>query len=412
MSNRINRLSDRRVQTLKEPGRHCDGGGLYLVVDKTSAKRWVFMSWKNKRQVEIGLGGLSSVPLAMARRRAAECRRLISEGGDPRNAVRKRRTVPTFAELSEVVIASLEEGWRNDKHGQQWRNTLATYAASLNSKPVDQISTEDVLGVLRPIWIEKAETASRVRGRIEKILDAAKASGHRSGENLARWRGHLEHWLPKRQKLQRGHHPAMAWQDIPAFIAQLRDNHSVSALACEFVILTAARSGEILGSKRADKIRGMEWAEVDFDAQIWTVPATRMKGGVEHRVPLSKRAVEILKEVKRVGNGTFVFPGQRPNRPLSNGAILALLKRMVVEGVTPHGFRSTFRDWVGENTNFPREVAEAALAHTIGNKVERAYRRGDALEKRRKLMDAWAGFCASEPLGNVVSLRRRATAMS
>jgi integrase len=412
MSDSINRLSDRRVQTLKEPGRHADGGGLYLVVDKSSAKRWVFMSWKNKRQVEIGLGGLSSVPLAMARRRAAECRRLIAEGRDPRNAVRERRCVPTFAEFAEVVIASLEKGWRNEKHRQQWRNTLATYAASLSSKPVSTITTEDVLGILRPIWIQKAETASRVRGRIEKILDAAKANGHRSDENPARWRGHLDHLLPKRQKLQRGHHPAMAWQDLPVFVAHLQERPSIAALACEFMILTAARSGEILGSRLDGKIHAMSWAEVDFDARIWTVPATRMKGGLEHRVPLSNRAVEILKEVKRVGNGTFVFPGQRPNRPLSNGAILALLKRMVVEGVTPHGFRSTFRDWVGENTNFPREVAEAALAHTIGNKVERAYRRDDALGKRRKLMDAWAAFCASERLGNVVSLRRRATAMS
>lgn len=406
MSSLINRLSDRRVQTLAKPGRHADGGGLYLVVDANGgAKRWVFMSWKHKRQTEIGLGGLSSVPLAMARRRAAECRRLISEGGDPRNAVKEHRTVPTFGEFAEVVIASLEKGWRNDKHRQQWRNTLTTYAASLASKPVNQITTEDILGVLRPIWTEKAETASRVRGRIEKILDAAKASGYRSGENPARWRGHLDHLLPKRPKLQRGHHPAMAWQDIPSFIAGLRQHASVSAFACEFLILTAARSGEVLSSKRDGKIYGMEWAEVDLHAQIWTVPANRMKSGLEHRVPLSKRAVEVLKEVPRLGENAFVFPGLRPGEPLSNGAIVALLKRMDVEGVTPHGFRSGFRDWVGESTNFPREVAEAALSHTIGNKVERAYRRGDALEKRRELMDAWAAFCEQTKADNVLPLR-------
>jgi integrase len=392
MVQRINRLSDRRVQSVKTPGRHADGRGLYLVVDKGGAKRWVFMSWKGGRQIEIGLGGLNSISLSAARKRAADCQASMAEGRDPREAIRGNAASVTFGAFSDQLITSLERGWRNDKHRQQWRSTLATYAAPIRAKSLDAISTEDVLEILQPIWTTKAETASRVRGRIEKVLDAAKAKGLRTGENPARWRGHLDHLLPRRQKLQRGHYAAMPWSDLPQFVKQLGDRPAVAALACEFLILTAARSGEILRSRRGGVVHYMRWDEVDFDSRIWTVPAIRMKAGVEHRVPLSGRAIEILDELRQLRSGDFVFPSPHQGKPLSEGAIAALLRRMGITNATPHGFRSSFRDWVGECTSFPREIAEMALAHTVGDQTERAYRCGDALERRRELMAAWAKY--------------------
>lgn len=419
MSQRINRLTARGVQTLAKPGRHSDGGGLYLIVDRRKAKdgservgkRWAFI-YRRKRdgkQSELGLGGLASVPLAKARELAVEARAMLAEGKDPKieraAAASELDAVPTFGAMAEAVMVALEHGWRNDKHKAQWRSSLATYATSIQDKPIDQITTGDVLEVLQPIWTTKAETASRVRGRIEKILDAAKAKGHRTGENPARWRGHLDHLLGKRQKLQRGHHPAMPWQDVPNFMARLRENPSLSALALEFVILTAARSGEVLRSVRDGKLMGARWDEVDRSARIWTVPAERMKAGREHRVPLTERALAILAEVESVRQGEFIFSGQRGDKPLSEMALELVMRRMKAKPYTVHGFRSSFRDWAGEATGFPREVAEAALAHTTGDKVERAYRRGDALEKRRQLMQAWASFCDGN--ANVVSLARR-----
>lgn len=389
---RVNRLSDRRVQTIKTPGRHADGGGLYLVVDKTLAKRWAFMSWRGGKQIEIGLGGLKSVSLSAARKRASRCREAISEGRDPREVVRDKAAVPSFGEFADQLIVSLESGWRNEKHRQQWRNTLSTYAAPIWSKSIDAVSTEDVLQILQPIWTTKAETASRVRGRIEKVLDAAKAKGLRTGENPARWRGHLDHLLPRRQKLQRGHHAAMPWSDVPQFVAQLRSRPCIAALACEFLILTACRSGEILASKRDGEVHFMHWDEVDLENRVWTVPGQRMKNGKEHRVPLSDRAMEILLELRLDGSAKYVFPSPQRGKPLSGGAIAALLKRLGISDATPHGFRSSFRDWVGECTSVPREIAEMALAHTVGDQTERAYRRGDALERRRELMDGWANY--------------------
>lgn len=392
MGTQINRLTDRTVRsrTLK-PGRHSDGGGLYLVVDKSGAKRWVFMSWRGGRQREIGLGGLASVPLARARELAATCREAMVMGQDPRDALRPKRTAITFGELATEVIASLEAGWRNDKHRQQWRNTLHMYAGPLLDKSVDDIDTEDVLAVLKPIWTTKAETASRVRGRIERILDAAKAKGLRCGENPARWRGHLNMLLPKRQELQRGHHPAMPWREVPQFVAELRNKTSTSALAFEFLILTAARSGEVLKSKRNGVVLGMRWDQVDFEATLWIVPADRMKGGREHRVPLADRALQILRTAEGL-NSEYVFPGQDGRSPLSETALSALLRRMGRGRYTVHGFRSSFRDWTYDATSSSNEIAEAALAHVGGNKVERAYRRSDALERRRGLMNAWAQF--------------------
>jgi integrase len=274
--------------------------------------------------------------------------------------------------------------------------TLTKYAAPLRDKPLDAIQTDDVLSVLTPLWQTKNETASRLRGRIERVLDAARAKGLRSGENPARWRGHLDHLLPKRQKLSRGHHAALPYADVPELVADLRNREGAAALALEFLILTAARSGEVLGAK---------WNEIDRDAKVWTVPAERMKAGREHRVPLTQRALQILATVEQVRTGDYVFPGQRHGRPLSVMSMEMLLRRMKVD-VTVHGFRSSFRDWAGECTSFPREIAEAALAHTVGDETERAYRRGDALEKRRKLMAAWASFCEPKMVENVVAMRR------
>jgi integrase len=275
--------------------------------------------------------------------------------------------------------------------------TLTTYAAPLRSMRLDDIATADVLAVLQPLWQTKAETASRLRGRIERVLDAARARGLRSGENPARWRGHLDALLPPRHRLTRGHYAAMPYDEVPSFIGRLRASESVSGLALEFLILTASRTGEVLGAR---------WDEIDVDAELWTVPAARMKAGREHRVPLSARALAILQTVEKVRTGEHVFPGQRRGRPLSVMALAMVLRRLKLENVTVHGFRSAFRDWCGEATAFPRDVAEAALAHTVGDMTERAYRRGDALEKRRKLMAAWAAFIEPKTTSNVVTLRQ------
>jgi len=299
--------------------------------------------------------------------------------------------------MADDVRETLSAGFRNEKHKAQWKSTLETYAAPLRAKPVDTIATDDVLAVLKPIWTMKAETASRVRGRIEKVLDAAKAKGFRDGENPARWRGHLDHLLARPSKLSRGHHAAMPYEQVAGFIAELRKREATAALALELCILTAARSGEILG---------MRWSEIDLEQKIWTVPANRMKAGREHRVPLSSRAAAILRHLERMKTGDFVFPGQAHNKPLSNMAMEMMLRRMKVDDATVHGFRSSFRDWAGNVSNFPREVVETALAHVIGDKAEQAYRRSDALEKRRKLMDQWAAYCTTSKTGKVVAFRQ------
>lgn len=287
--------------------------------------------------------------------------------------------------MADSVRESLSTGFRNAKHIAQWKSTLETYAAPLSGLPVDTVSTDDVLAVLKPIWSTKAETASRVRGRIEKVLDAAKAKGFRQGENPARWRGHLDHLLPRPSKLARGHHAAMPYEIVAAFVVLLRSRDAMAAVALELCILTAARSGEVLG---------MRWSEINMDKEVWTVPANRMKAGREHRVPLSKSAMAILARIAPVSStGEYAFAGQSPGKPLSNMAMEMVLRRMKVEDATVHGFRSSFRDWAGNETNFSREVVETALAHVIGDKAEQAYRRGDALDKRRTLMEAWADYC-------------------
>jgi integrase len=274
----------------------------------------------------------------------------------------------------------MRPSWRNAKHAAQWEMTLRDYAAPLRRIPVDKVTTDDVLSVLKPVWNTKAETASRVRGRIERVLDAARAHGLRDGENPARWRGHLDQLLPRRQRLTRGHHAAMPYAELPSFMSDLQSREGTAALALEFAILTVARSGEVLGAR---------WDEIDFERAVWIIPAPRMKASREHRVPLCKRALEIAKTMQQIRNVDFVFPGHKRGKPLSVMALEMVLRRMKITHATVHGFRSAFRDWAAECTNFPNEVCEAALAHVIGNKVEAAYRRGDLFEKRRKLMEAW-----------------------
>ena len=287
------------------------------------------------------------------------------------------------------LIDEIAPGFRNAKHIQQWRNTMRDYAVPLRSKRCDEIDTTDVLAILRPIWTTKAETASRVRGRIERVLDAAKAKGLRSGENPARLRGHLDALLSRQQRLQRGHHAAMPYADVPELVARLGENGSVSCRCLLFLILTAARTGEVLGAT---------WKEIDQANSLWVIPATRMKAGREHRVPLTDGAVTVLDQMALLrpaddeNGAAYVFPGARKGRPLSQMTLLMMLRRTVGGGVTTHGFRSSFRDWAGEETGFPREVAEQALAHTVGDQTELAYRRGDALEKRRALMAEWDGY--------------------
>jgi integrase len=388
-------LTARKVETAK-PGKYSDGGNLYLIVSETGTRKWVLrFTWRGKAK-EMGLGGAGSVPLADAREKAATARRQIAQGLNPIDERKRDGGIPTFGEMADDVRETLSAGFRNKKHQAQWKSTLETYAAPLRAKPVDTIATDDVLAVLKPIWTTKAETASRVRGRIEKILDAAKAKSFRDGENPARWRGHLDHLLPRPLKLARGHHAAMPYEDVATFIAKLRQREATSALALELCILTAARSGEILGT---------QWSEIDLDKTIWTVPANRMKAGREHRVPLSPRAVAILRQLEKLKTGEFVFPGQARNKPLSSMAMEMILRRMKIQDATVHGFRSSFRDWAGNASNFPRELIETALAHVIGDKAEQAYRRSDALEKRRKLMNAWAAYCMAPERGKVVAFR-------
>jgi integrase len=405
------RLSSRTVDTAK-PGKYADGGGLYLIVSPSGSQKWVFRYMRDGRAREMGLGAATGANLAQARTKALDAASKLSAGVDPLHDKARSTGVPTFAVFADEVRQSLSAGFRNEKHRAQWKMTLETYAAPLAALRVDAIDTADVLACLKPIWTAKSETASRVRGRIEKVLDAAKARGLRTAENPARWRGHLDHLLPKSGKLTREHHPAMPYKDVPGFVAELRQRSGVAALALEFAILTGGRSGEAMGAR---------WAEMDLDAAIWTVPAIRMKPGRVHRVPLSGRALEIVKALGEAKTGEFVFPGSKLGKSLSVMALEMVLRRMNPKGidgifrwidpqllrpVTVHGFRSSFRDWAGNETSFPREIAEQALSHVIGDKAEQAYRRGDALERRRDLMQAWANYCEPVQNGNVVIMNR------
>jgi integrase len=409
-----NALSPLAVKNAK-PGRHADGGGLHLLVKESGARSWVYRFMLAGKSRDVGLGaaaGAGALSLADARDAASALRLKVKAGTDPleerqRGAAEALAAAQaakvasvTFKAVADAYIAANEGSWRNDKHRQQWRNTLATYAFPVvGDMPVASVETAHVLSILEPIWKAKPETASRVRGRIETVLDAAKARGYRQGENPARWRGHLAQILPARTRLSRGHHKALPYSELPQFVGKLREREAVAALALEFAILTATRSGEVLGAT---------WGEVDRDKAVWTIPAGRMKAGKEHRVPLSPRALEILACVEPLP-GTHLFPGAKGGA-LSGMAMAMLLRRMEVD-VTVHGFRSAFRDWAAECTGYAHEVAEMALAHTIGNKVERAYRRGDLFDKRRRLMDDWASYSASDgPARATVTPIRKAQA--
>lgn len=389
MASTINRLTANQVKDATGPALIADGGGLYLQVGPNGSKSWLFVfRWERKRP-EIGLGSYPTVGLAAARRRAEDARSILAEKPkrDPRVvwAAAAPAVRMTFGDFVDEWLPAVKSDFRNAKHRQQWENTLKTYAASLRPMWLDEIDTEAVLGALQPIWSAKRETAQRVRGRIERVLDAARAKGLRSGENPARWRGHLSALLPAQRATVR-HFAAMPYPDLPAFMVQLKEREAATALCLRFVILTASRSSEA---------RGARWDEIDMKSKVWTIPAERMKAGKVHRVPLSAEAMAILQPLYDARRGDLVFPGQTVRKPLSETAFRALFQRCGVAGITVHGFRSGFRDWCGEATTFPREVAEQALAHTIGNAVEQAYRRGDALEKRRKLMEAWATYCTT-----------------
>lgn len=390
MARGLNLLTVREVAALKLPGRHADGGGLYLRITPAGARSWVFMAVRNGKRAEIGLGAANAVPLTTARTLAGKMREAIAIGTDPRHVLQPVSEVATapvrFGEFADEYVASIEAGWKNEVHRQQWRQSLRDHAAPLREKPIAEIGTEDVLSVLRPIWMTKAETAKRLRGRIERILDAAKAQGLRPRDamNPAVFRGHLALLLPTQSKLARGHHSALPWKELPGFMSLLRAREALAARCLEFVILTACRSGEGLGAT---------WGEIDFEHRLWTVPAARMKAAVEHQVPLSATVMSLLEALRsdqpKLNVPIFAVGGAAR----SNMAMAMLLRRMGRNDITTHGFRSTFRDWAGDATNYPRELIEQALAHTIQNKAERAYRRGTAVEKRREMMERWSTYC-------------------
>jgi len=391
------KLTKKLVENLGA-GRHGDGNGLYLVVDPSGARRWivrvVVKGQRNKAgaplRTDFGLGGADVVTLNQARERALEYRRMAKQGLNPRFSA--KQDIPTFEEIAQQVHLDRMPTWKNAKHGQQWINTLRDYAfPKIGRMPVDSVGEPEVLMVLSPVWTEKHETARRLAQRVKVVLDVAKSKGFRSGENPVTSIKDAG-VLPKVAKSRR-HHEAMPWKDVPAFYADLRDRPAMAANALRFACLTGLRTGEVLGAR---------WEEFDFVARLWTVPGRRMKGGLDHRVPLTDEMLAIIEPLKAL-KSEVVFEGQKRHKPLSNMAMLMLLRRMKVQNVTVHGFRSTLRDWVGEATNIPREIAETALAHKVGNAVEQAYARSDLLEKRRGLMERWSEYVAGKP-GDVVAL--------
>ena len=408
MPKKAKELSALAVGRLKEPGRYAVGGvdGLHLRIIGNS-KAWVLRVKVGDRRCDIGLGPYPEVSLGDAREAARVHRRKVREGVDPlqerqdaRTALRiERAKSKTFKDCAEAYIEAHKAGWKNAKHAKQWGATLDTYAyPKFGSLPVASIDTALVQDVLRPIWATKTETASRLRGRIESVLDWAKVNGYRDGENPARWRGHLDKLLPARNKVQKvEHHAALPYVEVGAFVADLRKRDGTSARALEFAIQCAARSGEV---------RGAKWGEVDLAGKVWTIPGERMKAGKEHRVPLSDAAVALLEATPRVKGSDYIFPAPRGGA-LSDMALTAVLKRMERADLTVHGFRSTFRDWAGETTAYPREVIEHALAHQLKDKAEAAYQRGDLLAKRARLMADWAMYCAkvAKPGENVVAIK-------
>ena len=396
MARTIHRLTALAVERAKEPALYPDGAGLYLKVSKAKTRSWVYRYGHNGKTRYAGLGPFPTVSLAAAREAAQTCRQQIAAGLDPIEAKRAEREAQraasakgvTFEAFARAYVESHEASWRDPKHCQQWRNTLRTDVyPKIGAKPVGEITTDDVLSVLTSIWSAKPESAGRIRGRIETILDAARVAGHREGENVARWRGHLEHLLPRKSKLRRvKHHAALPYAELPAFMAKLRARTEIAARALEFTILTAARTAEALEAK---------FDEIDDGARVWTVRPERMKGGRPHRVPLSAPALVVVKEMRSIRQNEYVFAGLKPGRPLSNMSMTMLVRRLGHADITVHGMRSSFRDWVAEQRPADRDAAEAALAHVNSNETEAAYLRSDLFQRRRKLMDAWARYCAS-----------------
>ena len=396
MALNVNKLSALGVSKMTKPGYYGDGAGLYLQVSASGSKSWIFRFTLARKQREMGLGAVHTVDLALARAKAKECRLLLLSGKDPLEARKaasltdalERARMITFDQCAAAYIAAHRGTWKNAKHITQWENTLATYAAPIiGALPVASVDTALVVKVLGPIWQDKTETATRLRGRIESILDWATTSKYRQGENPARWRGHLDNLLAAPSKIAPvKNHPALPWQEIGAFMADLRGRDGIAARGVEFAILTATRSGEV---------RGAAWTEIDQAAKIWTIPGERMKAGREHRVPLSTSALALLDAMPRLG--AIIFPGRKRDTQLSDMSLTAVLRRMERADITVHGFRSSFRDWCAESVgnSFPREVCEHALAHSLLDKVEAAYRRGDLLEKRIVMMQAWADYCES-----------------
>jgi integrase len=408
------KLSAAAVRNTKKPGLYGDGHGLYLQVSAFRTKSWIFRFMIDGVARKMGLGPIHTVSLAEARAEALKARQLARKGIDPIEAEKAKRRQEklaaartiSFKECAHKYIEANRAGWKNDKHADQWfatfnetkRGTRVYPAATkaINDLPVSAIDTGLVLRVLEPIWKTTPESASRIRGRIESVLDWARVREYRDGENPARWRGHLDKTLPKRSKLSRGHHDAVAYTDMPDFMAELRQKAGVSARALELTILTATRTSEVIGA---------QWSEIDLQARLWTIPAARMKAGEEHRVPLSDRALDVLSTLPREGD--FVFLSNRAGKPISNMAMLELMRRMRGNGATVHGFRSTFKDWATEQTGYPNELSEIALAHKVSDKTEAAYRRGDMMDKRRRLMADWSKYCEGAPAegDNVVRIR-------
>lgn len=391
MPRSMSKLSNSKVAKLTEPGSYSDGGGLYLQLSRLGGKSWIFKYKIRGREREMGLGPAHTITLAEARALANACRHQRLQGLDPIEERRKQRqelqqSGMTFKACAEAYMDSRREGWRSAEHERQWGATMeADVYPVFGATLVQHVDTDQVLKALKPIWKTKTETASRIRGRIEAVLDWAKTMKHRQGENPARWKGHLENLLPKKSKITRvEHHPALPYTEAGLFMAQLRQQQTSTAQAVEFTILTAARSGETRGATRG---------EFNADATIWTIPAGRMKGEREHRVPLSTVASALVKRVLASHSDDLLFPGRKAGQPLSIMAMTKLLQRMNRDDITVHGFRSTFRDWAAECTESLREVAEMALAHVISDEVEAAYRRGDLFEKRKLLMEQWALFC-------------------
>jgi integrase len=405
----MGKLNHARLAALmKRPGRHSDGDGLYFRVVGEGKAYWVYRYRTDGREREISVGPYPEVSLAAARDKHASLRTKVRlDKVDPLAVKHAERTArapapskPTFGQIADQHVMSHEASWRNDKHRAQWAMTLTKYCAPIRGLPIDEIDTGAVLKVLKPVWTRAPETASRLRGRIEAVLNAARALGHIDDDkaNPARWKGHLDQLLPNPKKIgERGNYAAMPYADLPAFMTKLKGADGTAAKALDFAILTAARSGEVMGAK---------WDEIDLKAGVWTVPKDRMKAKREHRVPLNAPALAILSEqfTAHGKDNPYVFPGARPHRPLSVMALAMAMRRLGAGSFTVHGFRSAFRDWAGDETQFPREVAEAALAHAVGDETERAYRRGDALMKRRDLMTAWGDWLEGKEEGEAAKV--------